>query len=237
MRKCVFLSFTNAAKVSIAENVLNIRASIPPNITMVAVSKTQPVGAILEAYAAGQRVFGENKALEAAEKRALLPADIEWHFIGHLQTNKVKYIAPFISLIHSIDSLNLLKEVNKEAQKNGRIIDCLIQFYIATEESKFGFTPGQVNELLEAESFRALQHVRITGVMGMASFSDDTALVRREFRTLRGYFQEMKDRHFSENDSFSIISMGMSGDYTLAIEEGSTMVRIGTLLFGERNYR
>ena len=213
-----------------------LRRSVPSHVGIVAVSKTQTVESIREAYDAGQRIFGENKALELADKQARLPQDIEWHFIGHLQTNKVKYLAPFIGLIHSIDSFGLMKEINKEAQKNNRIIDCLLQFHIAKEETKFGLSADQAVEILESETFQELRHVRITGVMGMASFSDDPSLVRSEFRMLHNLFDHLKLNYFKDNASFKTISMGMSGDYQLAIEEGSTMIRIGTSVFGSRTY-
>lgn len=190
----------------------------------------------MEAYQAGQRIFGENKAQELVLKHSQLPADAEWHFIGHLQTNKVRLIASFVGLIHSIDGLNLLKEVNKEALKNNRVIDCLLQFHIATEETKFGMDINEAKVLLQSEGYQSFENIRITGVMGMSSFSDDAALVRREFNSLHEYFTELKTLFFKHQDTFSVISMGMSGDYTIAIEEGSNMVRIGTAIFGERNY-
>ncbi len=196
----------------------------------------QPASALLEAYHAGQREFGENKALELAAKHLQLPSDIVWHFIGHLQTNKVKYLAPFIGLIHSIDSIGLLREVNKEALKHHRVIDCLLQFYIATEESKFGLNMKEAAELMESEDYRAMKNIRITGVMGMASFSDDPVLVRSEFKSLKDHFLELKLRYFQSRTEFREISMGMSGDYMIAMEEGSTMVRIGTSIFGGRSY-
>lgn len=221
--------------VTIAESLERLHRSIPGEVKIVAVSKTRPVGAIMEAYAAGQRLFGENKAQELVQKQSQLPKDIQWHFIGHLQTNKVRYIAPFIGLIHSIDSLNLLVEVNREALKNRRAIDCLLQFHIASEQTKFGFSPGEAGMMLDSENFRQLENVRITGVMGMGTFTDDTALTRKEFRTLYGYFQSIKSRFFYRDDAFREISMGMSDDYAIAIEEGSTMVRIGTSVFGSRS--
>jgi hypothetical protein len=196
----------------------------------------QPISVLKEAYEAGQRMFGENKVQEMVIKHSQLPADIEWHFIGHLQTNKVKYLAPFISLIHSIDSLSLLKEVNKEAEKYNRIIDCLLQFHIATEETKFGLNIEEAQDLLDSDEYKAMKNIRITGVMGMSSFSDDQELVRREFKSLHDCYYMLKIHYFKNSDPFEIISMGMSGDYLIAIAEGSTMVRIGTSLFGERNY-
>ena len=188
----------------------------------------------MEAYDAGQRIFGENKVQEIVEKHALLPPDITWHFIGHLQTNKVKYIAPFISLIHSIDSLKLLTEVNREALKNNRIIECLLEFHIATEETKFGLNYPEAISILKSDVYKQLENIRITGLMGMSSFSEDFALVRNEFRTLHTHFISLKNRYFSQTESFRHISMGMSGDYQIAIEEGSTLIRLGTIIFGDR---
>jgi len=196
----------------------------------------QPLSALVEAYHAGQRVFGENKVQELVTKQLQLPADTEWHFIGHLQTNKVKYMATFVSLIHSIDSLNLLKEVNKEAMKNNRIIDCLLQFYIATEETKFGLSIEEAMAILDSNNYQTMKNIRITGVMGMSSFSDDLKMVRSEFKSLHDYYVVLKARNFENHDSFNVISMGMSGDYKIAIKEGSTMVRIGTSIFGDRTY-
>lgn len=222
--------------MSIAENILALKNSIPDHVSMVAVSKMQPVNAIWEAYHAGQRIFGENKAQEMASKQVQLPKDIEWHFIGHLQTNKVKYLASYVSLIHSIDSINLLFEVDKEAAKHSRVIDCLLQFRIATEETKYGMHPTAAIGLLESDEYRNMKNIRITGVMGMGTFSDDHNLVRREFKSLHDHFHTLKKRYFIDEDWFRVISMGMSGDYLIAIDEGSTMVRIGTSIFGERNY-
>jgi pyridoxal phosphate enzyme (YggS family) len=206
----------------------------PKNVTLVAVSKTKPNEAILEMYNEGQRVFGENKVQEITAKYEALPKDIEWHLIGHLQTNKVKYIAPFVQMIHSIDSLKLLKEVNKQAKRNERTIDCLLQMHIANEDTKFGLDNAEVKELLESEAYRNFENIRIVGVMGMATFTDDMEQVRQEFKTLNYIFENLKLAYFQKNDAFSEISMGMSGDFELAIEEGSTMVRVGSLLFGSR---
>lgn len=200
---------------------------------LVAVSKTRTAAEIMELYAAGQRIFGENRVQEMVQKYEQLPKDIEWHLIGHLQNNKVKYIAPWVALIHSADSLQLLQTINKEAARQHRRIDCLLQFHIAQEESKYGFTFAEVEALLESEALAALQHIRISGVMAMATFTDDVAQIRREFATLQQYYRQLKRRFFSKNDDFKEISMGMSGDYNIAIEEGSTMVRIGSLLFEE----
>lgn len=206
----------------------------PKRVTLVAVSKTKPNEAILEMYNEGQRVFGENKVQELTAKYEALPKDIQWHAIGHLQTNKVKYIAPFVSVIHSIDSLKLLKEVNKRAKQNDRTIDCLLQMHIAEEDTKFGLNKEEVVALLESDSFKQFENVRIVGVMGMATFTDNEQQVRQEFKNLKAIFDNLKATYFTNQASFKEISMGMSGDYELAIEEGSTMVRIGSLLFGER---
>lgn len=218
----------------IAERLLSIQQSLPENVKLIAVSKTKPNEDIIQAYQTGQRAFGENKVQEMVDKYNDLPKDIEWHLIGHLQTNKVKYIAPFVHLIHAVDSLKLLKEINKEAAKNNRTIDCLLQFHIATEESKFGLSFEEATEMLESDEFVEMQNVRITGVMGMASFTEDEEQVSDEFRTLYNYFQIIKSHHFRFNPDFKEISMGMSGDYKLAVEEGSTMVRIGSTIFGGR---
>lgn len=206
-------------------------------VTLVAVSKIQPVEAILKLYELGQRDFGENYVQELVDKQALLPKDIRWHFIGHLQSNKVKYIAPFVQLIHGVDSFKLLKEINKEAAKNNRVIDVLLQVHIAQEETKFGLNEEELKSIYNRNSdgLEELKNVRICGFMGMASFSDDLEKVRGEFRYLKSLFDWYADLPIA-NSQFSILSMGMSGDYTIAIEEGSTMVRIGSLLFGARNY-
>lgn len=200
---------------------------------MVAVSKTRSVAEISEAYQTGQRVFGENRVPELTEKHPVLPDDIEWHFIGHLQTNKVKYIAPFISCIHSVDSFKLLQEINKRAAQENRIIDCLVQFHIAAESAKYGFTDVPP-EFLKSKEFELLKNIRLCGVMGMATFTDDENQVRNEFRRLKSIFQELKNDFFADKPEFCEVSMGMSGDYKIAIEEGSTMVRIGSDIFGPR---
>lgn len=218
----------------ITEQLNRVKSLIPQKVKLIAVSKTKPVDAIKTLYDAGQRAFGENKAQELESKYTVLPKDIEWHFIGHLQTNKVKYIAPFVSLIHSIDSLKLLSEVNKQAQKNNRIIDCLLQFYIAKEETKFGLDIDEANDLLCSAEFSELQNVRICGVMGMATFTDNEIQIREEFASLKQFFLELKKNHFSTNENFKEISMGMTDDFQFAIEEGSTMVRIGSAIFGAR---
>ncbi len=220
--------------MSIKDNLLRLHRELPPEVKLIAVSKTKPVEVIEEAYAAGQKVFGENKAQEMALKYEQLPTDIEWHFIGHMQTNKVKYIAPFVSLIHSVDSLKVLKEINKQADRNDRVINCLLQFHIAEEATKFGLNLEEAEALIKAKD--AFKNIRINGVMGMATFTDDKEQVRREFKQLHGYFEFLKNKYFTEDTSFKELSMGMSGDYPVAVDEGSTMVRIGTLIFGKRNY-
>ena len=218
------------------ENYNSILAELPSHVQLIAVSKTKPVKDIETLYGYGHRCFGENKAQELKEKYSQLPSDIEWHFIGHLQSNKIKYIASFVSLIHSIDSMRLLEEVNKYALKNGRIIPCLLQFHIAEEESKFGFDLHECEEMLESENFAKLKNVVIHGVMGMATFTDDREQIRAEFRRLGMIFQKLKEKFFKNVFNFKEISMGMTDDVSIAIEEGSTMVRIGSAIFGVRNY-
>lgn len=205
-------------------------------VTLVAVSKTKPLDQIQEMYDKGQRIFGENKAQELVDKYEALPKDINWHFIGHLQRNKVKYIAPFISLLHGVDSLRLLKEVNKQAKKHDRKIACLLQFHIAEEDTKFGLDWSEAQAILESEAYNAMENIEIQGVMGMATYTDDPVQVRKEFQKLKEIYERLRSSYFPNQSSFKEISMGMSGDYELAITEGSTMVRIGTLLFGQRNY-
>lgn len=220
----------------IKDNLTQIRSTIADGVRLIAVSKTKPVEDLQEAYEAGQRLFGENKALEMRDKHEVLPKDIEWHFIGHLQTNKIKYIAGYVSLIHSIDSLNLLQAVDKEAAKHDRVIDCLLQFHIATEETKFGLDMAEAQALLESAEYAEMKHVRIVGVMGMATNTEDRDLVRREFRTLKECRDRLAERYFAGCAEFREISMGMSGDYDIAMEEGSTLVRVGSAIFGARNY-
>ena len=220
----------------IKENLRHIQSTIPSQVTLVAVSKTKPVSDLQEAYDEGQRIFGENHALEMRDKHEVLPNDIQWHFIGHLQTNKVKYIIPFVSLIHSIDSENLLEAVNKEAKKHDRIVDCLLQFHIANEETKFGLNLEEAENLLNSDSFKQMENVRICGVMGMATFTDDEAEIRKEFHQLKTIFDTLKQNHFAGQPQFKEISMGMSDDYPIAIEEGATLVRVGSKIFGARNY-
>ncbi len=222
--------------MSIAENIDRIKANLPLNVSLVAVSKTKPAELLIEAYNHGQRAFGENKVQEMVWKYETLPKDIEWHYIGHLQTNKVKYIAPFVHLIHGVDSFKLLKTIDSEAKKAGRIIACLLQFHIAEEETKFGLSMQEAEEILNSSETKMLKNVQISGVMGMATFTDDENQVRKEFACLKTYFRKLKSDYFSDNELFNTISMGMSGDYLIAIEEGSTMVRIGSTIFGERNY-
>jgi hypothetical protein len=221
--------------MTIAENIHTLKNRLPAEVRLVAVSKTKPVSALMEAYQAGQRLFGENKAVEMVSKHAAMPPDVEWHFIGHLQTNKVRVIAPFVACIHSVDSGKLLAEINKEAAKNNRIIPCLLQFYIAREETKFGLSPEEAFEILNSDTFKAFRNIRINGVMGMATFTDNMEQVRQEFRTLREIFGHLKADFFQDQPAFREISMGMSDDYQIAVEEGSTMVRIGSTIFGARN--
>jgi len=220
---------------AIAANIISLKQQIPASVKVVAVSKTKSAGEILEAYNTGHRIFGENRVQELISKKNNLPDDIEWHFIGHLQTNKVKLVVAVASMIESVDSFKLLKVISGEAMKCGRIIDCLLQFHIAREETKSGFSLAEAEEMLRTEEFRQLQEVRVCGVMGMATFTDDSALVRNEFRSLSDSFNRLKKAYFSDQPSFKEISMGMSGDFRIAVEEGSTMIRIGSIIFGERN--
>lgn len=220
--------------MSISENIRALKAEIPAHVKIIAVSKTHSPEEILEVYNTGHRMFGENRAQELIDKQPQLPDDIQWHFVGHLQTNKVKYIAPYVAMIHSIDSLKLLKEVNKQALKNKRVIDCLLQFHIAQEESKYGLNRAKALDLLESPEYQTMKNIRIGGVMGMATFTDDMPMVRKEFKKLKAYFDLLKADYFTADDDFCELSMGMTGDYEVAIEEGSTMVRIGTAIFGER---
>lgn len=223
--------------MSVSENIKNfLKNEIPSNVKLVAVSKTKPVETILEAYSSGHKIYGENKVQDLAAKYEELPKDIEWHMIGHMQSNKVKYIAPFVSLIHGVDSYKLLKVINKEAKKNSRKINCLLQFHIAKEESKFGLDLQEATEFLASEEFKNLENINICGVMGMATFTENEDTIRSEFKELVHIFKELKKIFFFDRDNFKEISMGMSGDYKIAIEEGATIVRVGSLLFGERNY-
>ncbi len=222
--------------MDIASNIAEIKSEIPEHIKLVAVSKTKPNKDILEAYHSGHKMFGENKVQDLVRKYEELPKDIEWHFIGHLQTNKVKYIAPFISLIHGVDSFKILKTIDKEAAKNDRIISCLLQFHIATESTKFGYSLPEVRTMLESKDFAELQNVKIAGVMGMATYTEDQEQIRREFRDLKNMFDILKKDYFNDSEIFREISMGMSDDYRIAAKEGSTMIRVGSKIFGERNY-
>jgi len=218
------------------DDIISFLKAIPTGIKVVAVSKTKPVEDILKVYSTGHKIFGENRVQELTTKYEQLPRDIEWHLIGHLQSNKVKYIAKFIHLIHSVDSLKLLLTINQEAIKSERIIDVLFQIYIAREETKFGLDKAELLELLESPEFETLKNVRVRGLMGIASFTEDMNQVRSEFRQLKDIFDICKHAYFGEDSNFSELSMGMSGDYKIAIEEGATIIRVGSLLFGERNY-
>jgi pyridoxal phosphate enzyme (YggS family) len=221
--------------MSIADNINNLKSQTAgQNVTLVAVSKTKSAEEIMEAYEVGQRVFGENMVQELVEKQEQLPKDIEWHVIGHLQTNKVKYIAPFISLIQSVDSLKLLQEINKQALKNNRVIDCLLQIYIADEETKFGLGFDEAIELLRSEEFLTFKNVRLRGVMGIATNTDKEKQLKDEFYELKTFFDGLKQSFFRKDDSFNIVSMGMSSDYEIAIEQGSNMIRVGSTIFGGR---
>ena len=221
--------------MSIQNNLHTITNSLPQEVTLVAVSKTKPVSEILEAYHAGQRVFGENKIQEMAQKFDEMPKDIQWHMIGHLQSNKVKYMAHFVDLIHGVDSFKTLIEINKQALKNNRIINCLLQLKIAKEDTKFGMSFNDVEQLLNSEEFQSLKNINILGFMGMATFTDDEKIVRAEFKTLKKYFETSK-KYNTLNFDPTVLSMGMSDDYKIAIEEGSTMIRVGSAIFGQRNY-
>ena len=220
----------------VKDNLLAVKQTLKENVKLVAVSKYQPIELLEEAYEAGQRVFGESHALEVRDKAEALPKDIEWHFIGHLQTNKVKYIAPFISCIESVDSLKLMQEINKQALKNDRVIDCLLQFHVAQEETKSGFTLEECEQVLSSDEFASLKNIRIIGVMGMATYTEDEKQIRKEFKTLVANFAYLKMAYFSANEEFKEISMGMTDDYPIAMSEGATIVRVGSGIFGERGY-
>lgn len=222
--------------MTIQENIREVLSTLPEGVRLVAVSKFHPVEALQEAYDGGQRIFGESKVQEMTAKHDRLPADIEWHFIGHLQTNKVKYIASYVSLIHGVDSYKLLSEINRQGQRAGRIIPCLLQLHVAQEETKFGFSPDECRQMLAEGEWRTLPYVSLRGVMGMASNTDDMAQVRREFAMLGSFFSQMKKEFFSDKPEFSELSMGMSDDYPIAVEEGSTLVRVGSRIFGNRVY-
>jgi pyridoxal phosphate enzyme (YggS family) len=221
--------------MSITDNLKALKEEIESvNVRLVAVSKTKPNEDLLEAYQMGQRIFGENQVQELADKHESLPKDIEWHLVGHLQTNKVKYIAPFISLIHSVDSLKLLTEINKQAAKNNRVIDCLLQVYIADEETKYGLGFDETIELLESQEFQELKNIRIVGLMGIATNTENLKQIKDEFYELKTLFEGIKLSYFKNEDSFKEVSMGMSSDYKIALEQGSTLVRIGSDIFGQR---
>ena len=217
---------------TIAENLLEIKNSIPDNVTLVAVSKTKPVADLQEAYDAGQRIFGESRIQEMAEKYEVLPKDIKWHMIGHLQSNKVKYMAHFVDLIHGVDKFKTLKEINKQAKKHNRVINCLLQAKIAKEDTKFGLSFQEIEAILASGETAELKNINIVGFMGMATFTNNTTQLQEEFSSLKNLFDQLKTQH----SSLEILSMGMSGDYPLAISEGSTMIRVGSSIFGKRNY-
>lgn len=221
--------------MNITDNLNQIKSTLPADVTLVAVSKTKPVSDLMEAYNAGQRIFGENKIQEMVDKYEEMPKDIQWHMIGHVQRNKVKYMAEFVNLIHGVDSLKLLKEINKRAKHHDLVINCLIQIKIAEEDSKFGMSAKDATALLHSEEFSKLNYIKIVGVMGMATFTDDMKQVEKEFKFLKHTFEILKDID-APNCKLKTISMGMSGDYKLAIDCGSTMVRVGSSIFGERNY-
>ncbi len=222
-------------KMSIKQNLNNILSQLPEHVTLVAVSKTKPISDIMEAYNTGHRIFGENKIQEMVEKHEQMPKDIQWHMIGHVQRNKVKYMASFVSLIHGVDNFKLLKEINKQAQKNDIIIDCLLQIKIAEEDSKFGMTAQEASEILQSQEFLELEHIRVVGLMGMATFTEDETQIKQEFEYLKAAFNALKTQN-TINCKLQNISMGMSSDYKLAIDCGSTMIRVGSSIFGERNY-
>ncbi len=223
--------------MTIKENVQNIKNTLPENVTLVAVSKTKPFEDLYEAYEGGQRIFGENRVQEMCDKYEKLPKDIQWHMIGHLQRNKVKYIAHFVELIHGVDSLKLLQEINKQAQKHNRIIKCLLQIKIAEEESKFGLSKEEAINILNSETFKKMKNVLIQGVMGMATFTEEWNQIRDEFKKLKTVFEELNQQPATNNQQLTILSMGMSNDYAVAIEEGSTMIRVGSAVFGARSIK
>ena len=218
--------------MSIKNNLTQIKIQLPSHVTLVAVSKTKPVEDLMEAYDSGQRIFGENKIQEMAEKHQQMPKDIQWHMIGNVQRNKVKYMASFVDLIHGVDSLKLLNEINKQAEKNQRTINCLLQLKIAQEDTKFGMTSKEAHEILNSQHYKSLKNIAIVGVMGMASFTENTAQITEEFTLLKSDFDSLKNTE----ENLKVVSMGMSGDYPLAIENGSTMIRVGSSIFGARNY-
>lgn len=222
--------------VDVASNLKQVLADLPEEVRLVAVSKFHPVSELMEAYAAGQRIFGESHVQELQQKVPVMPRDVEWHFIGHLQTNKVKYLAPYVAMIHAVDSMKLLREIDRQAEKNGRVIDVLLELHIAEEETKYGFSIDACRAMVADGEWRELKHVRICGLMMMASYTDDTAQIRREMQQALDLFQELKRDYFADDASFAVRSWGMSHDYRIAVETGSTMVRVGTTIFGEREY-
>lgn len=222
--------------MSIQSNIQSIRTHIPSHVRLVCVSKFNPNESILEAYETGERIFGESKVQELCGKYETLPKDIVWHFIGHLQTNKIRYIVPFVSLIHGVDSYKLLTEIDKQAAKAGKTVPCLLQVHIAQEETKFGFSPDELLEMFEAEAWKQLKNIQICGLMGMATYTVNKDQIRHEFNGLKTLFDQVKQQYFSNETSFCELSMGMSDDYLIAIEEGSTLVRVGSSIFGHRNY-
>jgi len=222
--------------MTIPENLNYIKSRIPANVKLIAISKTHPAETVMIAYNAGQRIFGENKVQEMLSKCEQMPKEIEWHLVGHLQTNKVKFIAPFVKLIHSVDSLKLLAVINNEAKKNNRIINCLLQVYIAKEETKFGLAQDEIESILNSQEYKRMENIQVIGLMGMASFTENTDQIRQEFKSLKIIFNNIKTQYFTDKDYFRELSMGMSSDFSIAIEEGSTMIRIGSIIFGERNY-
>lgn len=222
---------------TITENIQKIKNELPKHVTLVAVSKTKPIEDIIEAYESGQRIFGENKVQEMVEKQEALPKDIQWHMIGHLQRNKVKYMASFVDLIHGVDSFKLLQEIDKQGKRNNRIISCLLQIFIAEEDTKFGLNQEELNEMLSDEAFQALNNIKIIGLMGMATFTEDTNKIKREFTFLKDIYEQTREKYVNlEQLNLQTLSMGMSNDYPIAIECGSTMVRIGSHIFGRRNH-
>ncbi len=222
--------------MDIGNNISEIKNSIPAGVKLVAVSKTKPNGDIMAAYNSGHKIFGENKVQDLVQKYEELPKDIEWHFIGHPQSNKVKFIAPFIHLIHGVDSLKLLKVINKEGQKNNRVVNCLLQFHIAEESTKFGLSLVEAESILVSDDFVSLKNIAIAGVMGMATNTDNKSQIKKEFHLLKNIFNSLKNEYFSDSEIFREISMGMSADYPIAVEEGSTLIRVGSNIFGARNY-
>lgn len=222
--------------MSVKSNIDRLRETVPNEVKLVAVSKFHTVDEIKEAYNDGQLQFGESRVQELTEKQPLLPDDIEWHFVGSLQRNKVRFIASFISLIHSLDSERLMREINKRAKAANRTIKCLLQIHVADEDSKSGFSPDECRQFLATGNWKNYSNVQLAGIMGMATFTDDTSQVRNEFRQLKSLFDEFKTQYFANDEAFKELSMGMSGDYTIAVEEGATIIRVGTLIFGERDY-